>query len=87
MMVAQNSPYIGPNAPNSVDSWAKPNMTEDELDVIGQIDLLPRKTFARKLIDLLGSDTLRARVFGKVIFPYSLLRSVYINFSKFIFIL
>ncbi|XP_022640597.1 uncharacterized protein LOC111242300 [Vigna radiata var. radiata] len=38
-------------------------MTDDELEVICQIDQLPRKTSFRKLIELIGSDTLRARVF------------------------
>lgn len=53
--------------PNCIDSWPKMEMTEAELDVISQIDLLPRKTSSRKLIDLIGTDTLRARVFGKVL--------------------
>ncbi|KOM27495.1 hypothetical protein LR48_Vigan431s000900 [Vigna angularis] len=38
-------------------------MTPEELDIVGQIDQLPRRTSSRKLIGLLGSDTLRARVF------------------------
>ncbi|BAU01527.1 hypothetical protein VIGAN_11078000 [Vigna angularis var. angularis] len=38
-------------------------MTPAELDIICQIDQLPSRTSSRQLIGLLGSDTLRARVF------------------------
>lgn len=64
-------PFYWTENPNRVDSWAKSDMTENELDVISQIDLLPRKTSSRKLIDLLETDTLCARVFCKF-FPCSI---------------
>lgn len=62
-------PFYWTQDPNRVDSWAKSDITEDELDVISQINQFPRKTSSRKLIDLFGTDTLHARVFDKF-FPY-----------------
>lgn len=51
-------------------------MTEAELEVIRQIDELPRKTPSRQLIDLLGTNTLRARVLGKLSFIFLLDQSI-----------
>ncbi|KOM47838.1 hypothetical protein LR48_Vigan07g154200 [Vigna angularis] len=61
--------WSGINLPSLVKGYqwapheAKTDMTPEELDIIDQIDQLPRRTSSRKLIGLLGSDTLRARVF------------------------
>lgn len=58
-------PLYWTEQPNRVDSWLEAKMTDDERDVITQIDLLPWKILSHQLIELLRTDTLRERVLGK----------------------
>lgn len=61
-------PFYWTEHPKKINSWAKSEMTEDELDVVSQVDQLPHQISSRKLIDLLRTDILHSRVFGKFSF-------------------
>lgn len=60
-------PFYWTEHPKRVISRAKSAMTLDELDAVGQLNQLPRKTSSRTLIGFLGSNTLCTKVFGKLL--------------------
>lgn len=75
-------PFYWIKDPKKIISWAKTDMTPDELDAISQLDQLPWRTSSRKLIGLLGFDGLCTRAIGKIFNPILFEPFMtYLNFS------